>query len=166
MDISYLGKADFKIKAKVGTILATAKSLTIAHKTGGEDFSISEPGEYEVEGISVFGYKNEETKVYVVQFDDIRVAYLGDIEKPLSEKAIGELENIDVVIFCTDLMPTKDLVELVSKLEPYYVLPYGEQTAKFIASYEHGSRSVKSLNLSKVSLPEDLTEVIVFDDKI
>ncbi len=166
MDISYLGKADFKIKAKVGTILANPKSLTISHKNGGDDFSITQPGEYEVEGISVFGYKGETSNVYVVQFDDIRVAYLGDLEKSLSEKTIGELENIDVVILSADTMPTKELVDLVAKLEPYYILPYGEQTTKFIASYEHGSRSVKSLNLSKVSLPEDLTEVIVFDDKI
>lgn len=166
MDISYLGKADFKIKAKVGTILASSKALTISHKNGGNDFAITQPGEYEVEGISVFGYKADEANVYVVQFDDIRVAYLGDIEKTLSEKTIGELENIDVVILSTDTLATKDLVEIVSKLEPYYVLPYGEQVQKFIASYEHGSRSVKNLNLSKVSLPEDLTEVIVFDDKI
>jgi hypothetical protein len=163
MDISYLGKDSFKIKAKNGTITATSAKLTIAHKSGGDDFVITQPGEYEVEGISVFGYKAETTNVYVVQFDDVRVAYLGNIEKALSEKSISELENIDVVILSADSMPAKDSVELVSKLEPYYVLPYGEQTAKFIASYEHASRTVKSLNLSKVSLNEDLTEVIVFE---
>lgn len=163
MDISYLGKDNFKIKAKNGTVNALPDKLTISHKSGGDDFVITQPGEYEVEGISVFGYKTDSNNVYVIQFDDIRVAYLGNIDKALSEKNISELENIDVVILSVDSLATKDSVELVSKLEPYYVLPYGEQSAKFIASYEHGSRSVKSLNLSKVSLPEDLTEVIVFE---
>lgn len=163
MDISYLGKDSFKIKAKTGTITASSSQLTIAHKNGGEDFVITQPGEYEVEGISVFGYKAETNNLYVVQFDDVRVAYLGNIDKSLSEKSVSELENIDVVILSVDNMATKDSVELVSKLEPYYVLPYGELTAKFIASYEHASRTVKSLNLSKVSLNEDLTEVIVFE---
>ncbi|MFZ2199252.1 MAG: MBL fold metallo-hydrolase [Microgenomates group bacterium] len=163
MDITYLGKEIFKIKAKNGAVQAGEDKLTIFHKSGGEDFVISQPGEYEVEGISVFGYKAETSNVYVVQFDDIRVAYLGNLEKILTEKTIAELENIDAVILSVETLPIKDMVEMVAKLEPYYVLPYGEQTAKFVAAYEHGSRSVKSLNLSKVSLSEDLTEVIVFE---
>lgn len=163
MDISYLGKGSYKIKAKTGTVTVSAKGLTIAHKSGGDDFVINMPGEYEVEGISVFGSKTEESTVYVVQFDDVRVLYLGDLSKPLSEKNITELANIDVVIVSVDAMPTKDVVEVVAKLEPYYVLPYGEMVDKFVAAYEHGSRSVKNLPLSKQSLPDDLTEVIVFD---
>lgn len=163
MDISYLGKEIFKIKAKSGAVECSPKALTISHKSGGEDFVVTSPGEYEVEGISVFGYQVESSKVYVVQFEDMRVAYLGGLEKPLTEKNITDLENIDVVIVPVDSMPIKDVVEMVSKLEPYFVLPYGDFTDKFIASYEHGSRSVKCLNLSKLSLPDDLTEVIVFE---
>ncbi|MBP9670733.1 MBL fold metallo-hydrolase [Candidatus Woesebacteria bacterium] len=163
MDISYLGKDSFKIKAKAGTIVADPAKLTISHKSGGDDFVIDQPGEYEVEGISVFGYKTDSSNIYVIQFEDLRIAYLGNLTKSLSEKSVSELENTDVVIVSADNMPTKDLVEVVSKLEPYYVLPYGETIAKFVASYEHSSRTVKSLSLSKVSLPEDLTEVIVFE---
>lgn len=163
MDISYLGKESFKIKAKNGTVVATPKSLTISHKTGGEDFVIANPGEYEVEGISVFGYQADGSSVYVIQCDDIRVVYLGNLQKMLSEKVITDLENIDVVIVPVDTMPMKDSVEVVSKLEPYYVLPFGENIAKFVSAYEHGSRSVKSHSLSKLTLPEDLTEVIVFE---
>jgi hypothetical protein len=163
MDISYVGKDSFKIKAKTGSVLAEAAKLTISHKTGGDDFVITDPGEYEVEGISVFGYKTESETIYVVQFDDIRVAYLGNLSKLLSEKNISELENIDVVIVSTDSLAVKELTDVVSKLEPYYVLPYGEQVAKFVAAYEHASRSVKSLNLSKLSLNDDLTEVITFE---
>lgn len=163
MDISYLGKDKFKIKAKNGTVVADSTALTISHKSGGDDFVINMPGEYEVEGISVFGHKSDQTHIYVVQFDDLRVLYLGSLEKPLIEKTVTDLENIDVVIVPTDTMPVKDVVEVVSKLEPYFVLPYGEMTEKFIAAYEHGSRSVKSLNLSKLSLSADLTEVITFE---
>jgi hypothetical protein len=163
MDISYLGKDSFKIKAKVGSIVTESLKLTISHKNGGDDFVINQPGEYEVEGISVFGYKTDLSNIYVIQFEDLRIAYLGDLAKPLSEKSVSELENTDAVIVSTDSLPVKDLVEVVAKLEPYYVLPYGEQVAKFVAAYEHSSRSVKSLNLSKATLPDDLTEVIVFE---
>lgn len=164
MDISYLGKEKFKIKAKTGAVTTTGGYLTIAHKNGEDDFAIENPGEYEVEGISVFGYKAEGSSVvYVIQGEDLRIVYLGDLSKPLPPKTITELENIDVVIVSVDSMPIKDVVEVVAKLEPYYVLPYGEMTAKFVAAYEHGSRSVKSLSLNKLSLPDDLTEVITFE---
>ncbi len=164
MDISYLGKNNFKIKTKNGVVTTDEASVSIAHKTGGEpDFLVSAPGEYEVEGISVFGYAADETTVYVIQVEDVRVLHLGEMTKPLSEKLVSELENIDVVILNVDSLAVKEAGEVVSKLEPYYVLPYGEGVAQFVTSYEHGSRSVKSLSLTKLSLPEDLTEVIVFE---
>lgn len=163
MDISYAGKEVFKIKTKTGIVMADAQKLSISHKNGDPDFVINQPGEYEVEGISVFGYRSESNNVYIVQHDDVRVCFLGKIEKPLTEKTIVELENVDVVILNVDTLAPKDAVELVSKLEPYYVLPYGNDVAKFVTAYEHNSRTVKSLNLSKVSLNEDLTEVIVFE---
>ena len=163
MDISYLGESKFKIKGKNGSVVADTTALTVSHKTGGEDFVITEPGEYEVEGISVFGSKINESKIYVVQCDDVRVVYLGSLNKTLSEKEITDLENIDVVIVGVDTLPMKDTIEIVSKLEPYYILPYGEMTGKFISSYEHSSRAVKSLNLSKLGMSEDLTEVITFE---
>lgn len=163
MDINYFGKDSFKITAKNGSVVLADGRLTISHKRGGEDFVISEPGEYEVEGISVFGYKADEANVYVVQIEDLRVAYLSDLTKSLSEKLIGELENIDCVIVSTNTMSVKEVTEVIAKLEPYFVLPYGEATAKFIGSYEHGSRVVKRLNMSKLSLTDDLTEVITFE---
>lgn len=163
MDISYLGKTSFKIKAKNGAVVTEDGKLTISHKNGSEDFVIDQPGEYEVEGISVFGYRAGEAVVYVLQFNDVRVVYLGSLSKMPDEKVISDLENIDVVMVPTDELPTKDAIDIVSKLEPYYVLPYGEMRDKFVATYEHGSRVVKNLSLSKLTLPEDLTEVIVFE---
>lgn len=163
MDISYLGKDKFKIKTKTGVVMGDESVLVVSHKSGGEDFAINMPGEYEVEGISVFGYKADNSNIFVIQYEDLRVLYLGGIEKILSEKVVSELESVDVMILSVDKISTRELVELVSKLEPYYVLPYGEMTEKFIAAYEHGNRKVKSLNLSKISLATDLTEVITFE---
>lgn len=162
MEISYLGKNNFKLKTKSGSALLEPTQLTMVHKSGGEDFVINEPGEYEIEGISVFGYQTEGSTAYVFQAEDMRVLYLGELSQSLSEKNLAELENIDVVI-APPTASGKELVELVTKIEPYYILPYGENVAKFVASYDHGSRSVKSLSLSKLTLPEDLTEVIVFE---
>ncbi len=163
MDISYLNKGNYKIRAKTGTVLTQENGLKIVHKGEEPDFEIKQSGEYEVEGISVFGYESDQNIIYVVQFEDLRIAYLGNLTKTLTEKTISELENIDVVIMGVDLLASKELIEVIAKLEPYFVLPYGEQTAKFVSAYEHGSRVVKSLNLSRAGLSEDLTEVITFE---
>ncbi len=163
MEITHQAKDSFKLKAKTGVVLMSGEEITMTHKGEGEDFVINQPGEYEVEGISVFGYQSDESRVYITQVEDLRVLYLGKLGKPLSEKATQELENIDVVIVSTDVLTSKVLSDIVAKLEPYYVLPYGEKVKEFIASYDHGSRSVASLNLSRLSLSEDLTEVIVFE---
>ncbi len=57
----------------------------------------------------------------------------------------------------------KELGELIGKLEPYYVIPLGEGQEQFITSYEHSSRTVKALNISKLSLNDEVTEVILFE---
>lgn len=163
MEISRQDKDVFKLKTKTGSVLMAGAEITMSHKSGGEDFVISQSGEYEVEGISVFGYQSDEHQVYVTQVEDLRVLYLGNLAKPLSEEAVAELENIDVVIVSTDGLPSKALSEMVERFEPYYVLPYGSKVSEFFSAYEHSSRSVKSLSLSKLSLSEDLTEVIVFE---
>ncbi|MFH1243968.1 MAG: MBL fold metallo-hydrolase [bacterium] len=166
MEISYLEGEKFKIKTKTGSVVLSPASLTMSHKVGGgEDFVINKPGEYEVEGISVFGYQVGMQTIYVIQVEDLRTLYLGNLRETLSEKMLSELENIDIVIVGMEnegKLGIKEIVELVAKLEPYYVIPQGAGKDKFIASYEHGSRVVKSLSLNKLAMNEDLTEVIVF----
>ncbi len=163
MEITYLGKNNFKLKTKRGTVTLESDKLTMSHKNGGEDFYITAPGEYEVEGISVFGYKTEETTAYVIQAEEVRVLFVDRLSKPLSEKNLSELENVDVAIVPVEGGETKTVIEVLTKLEPYYVLPFKDGAKKFVQDYDHGSRSVKSLSLSKLALPEDLTEVIVFE---
>lgn len=219
MEISYLGHSCFKIKTKSGVVVTdpygksvgltmpsvSADLVTVSHMGHGDHdevgavagtsrrerpFVISEPGEYEVEGISVFGYptfhdasegsERGKNTIFVIQAEDLRILHLGDLGHMLSEKTLSELENIDVVMVPVGgkyTIDAKTAVEVVAKLEPYYVLPmhyktdkhdpkvFGELDGvdKFVTAYEHGSRAVKSLNVSRLGLPEDLTEVIVFE---
>ncbi|PIR98881.1 MBL fold metallo-hydrolase [Candidatus Collierbacteria bacterium CG10_big_fil_rev_8_21_14_0_10_44_9] len=219
MEISYLGHSCFKMKTKSGVVVTdpydkyigfpmpsvSADIVTVSHlahrdhaavelvsgnSKRDKPFVISQPGEYEVEGVSVFGYPSFHdavegkdrgiNTVYVIQAEDMRILHLGDLGHALTEKMVGELENIDVVMIPVGgvyTIGTKEAVEIIAKLEPYYVLPMHYRTEKydqkvfgeldgvekFIAAYEHGSRSVKSLSLSKLSFSEDLTEVITFE---
>lgn len=218
MEISYLGHACFKIKTKTGTVVmdpfgkmtgfsmpsVSADVVTVSHSHEDHDatsavsgtarrekpFIINEPGEYEVEGISIFGYKtfhdNKEGKergdnnVFIVQAEDLRVLHLGDLGHMPEEKLIGELDGVDILMIPTGgifTIGSQEAVKVAEAIDPYYVLPMHYKTDKhqmetygelegvesFIKNYGHNEKSVKSLNVSKLSLPQDVTEVITFE---
>lgn len=160
MEIAYLGKNNFKLKAKKG--IATYESGAKVVLTGSSakaPFTITQPGEYEVEGISVFGYQTEEVPTYVIQLDEVRVM---TIEGRIEDKLIDELDVIDVAIVSVETNP-KELVAMLGKIEPSYVVPYGESSAiaAFIKEFEHGSKEMDKLSLTKATISDELTEVVV-----
>lgn len=218
MEITYLGHSCFKIKTKAGTLVTdpygkmtglalpslSADIVTISHHHDDHDnvkavtgtsrrptpFIIDQPGEYEVEGISVFGFRSYhddkegtergENTMFIIQAEDLRILHLGDLGHKLTKEALDELEGIDIVMTPVGGVYTidaKTAAELASEIEPYFVLPMHFKTVKhdkesfeklapvedFVKEFQHGSRTVKTLNVSKLGLPEDLTEVILFE---
>lgn len=166
MEVSYLGQDKYNLKTKTGSVQLTPGQLTLVHKKEGADFVVNGPGEYEIEGMSVFGFQIGKRVVYVVQADEIRVLYLGELDPGLGEQIAEKIENVDVVVVnCREQegMGVQEAVKLIAKLEPYYVIPGGNEREEFVKHYEHGSRLVKTLPLSRLAMPEDVTEVIVFE---
>lgn len=219
MEISYLGHSAFKVKTKGATWVSdpygseigltlpsvSADVVTVSHR-GHKDheavelvsgttrrpkpFVIDEPGEYEVEGISVFGYQTWHddkqgtlrgpNTIYLVQAEEIRILHLGDLGHSLDDKLLSELESVDVLMAPVGghyTIDAKQVMELAGKLDPTYILPMHYRTDEhnqevfgklatrdeFVQYATLPSRSVKSLTLNKLSMPEDLTEVIVFE---
>ena len=218
MEITYLGHSAFKIKTKTATLVTdpygkmtgfvmpavSADLITVSHHHEDHDnikavsgtarranpFVIDSPGEYEIEGISVFGYqtyhdaengaKRGNNVIYVIQAEDLRILHLGDLGHKLSKEIIDELDGIDVVMIPVGgdyTVDAKMAAEIAAELEPYYVIPMHFKTEKhddktfgqlatveeFVKEFQHGSRTVKNLSISKLGLPEDLTEVILFE---
>lgn len=155
-----------------------------------EPFVITEPGEYEVEGITILGYQTShdqksgeergENVIYVVQAEDLRILHLGDLGHELTEKLADELDGVDILMVPVGGIYTIDpetAVKVIDAIEPAYVLPMHYKTpahnqetfgkvaelTKFTSVFGHNTRTVKSLTVSKLSLPQDLTEVIVFE---
>lgn len=181
MDISYLGQTAFKVKTKTGMVLldpisggscdivtasfgkANLKGVTGTTRRE-KPFVIEAPGEYEIEGISVFGFQETaENTLFVLQAEDLRIVHLGQIGSELSEKMINDLDGIDAVM--VPVSKPELAIKLVEKIDPYYVIPMGEKAEidKFVTVYGRAPRTVKSLAISKLSLPQDATEVIVFE---
>lgn len=219
MEIAYLGHSAFKIKTKTGTLITdpygkhigfalpsvSADVITVSHRGHGdhdeisavtgtarrpEPFVIDEPGEYEIEGISIFGYQTWHDDVegtlrgpntiYVIQAEDVRILHLGDLGHMLEDKLLEEIDSVDVLMVPVGghyTINAKRAVEVVSAIDPTFILPmhyktdahdtktFGALTSRdeFVKLSGLSARTVTSLSLSKLSLPEDLSEVIVFE---
>ena len=161
MEIAKASGSNIKIKTKRGSVsVGNDRAITLMGSGEKSPFVVNEPGEYEVEGMSVFGYFDNDEIVFVVQVDEVRVLLT---ESMLSDKLIEEIDVIDVVILGLDKIRSKEAGELVEKIEPSYVIPYGEKTKveAFVKDFEHGSKQVEKLVLNKATITDEITEVIV-----
>lgn len=161
MDITRSGEKSYKIKGKRGAVTAlVGKSIEIVGGVSKTPFLITQPGEYEVEGISVFAYQADQTLAALVQVEDVKVLV---IEESVSDALIEEMDVVDVVLLGTDVVASKELVTLVGKIEPSYVVPAGDEAsvAAFVKDFEHTSRISDKLTLSKATMATDITDVVV-----
>jgi hypothetical protein len=95
MDIFTVGKSGFKIKGKSAVAVVDHGEVVLERE---KPFKITEPGEYEVSGISVIGVQDETGKIYVIEMDNLRIAYLENINHKLTEKQIEEIGPVDIAI--------------------------------------------------------------------
>lgn len=160
MDISYLGHSSFKIKTKAVSIITDpfdpkmvglkysdveGEIVTISHNHGDHNAFdkvasvkkvVNGPGEYEISGVSIYGYntfhdnKNGEERgrntVYAIEAEGLRIVHLGDLGHALSDGLIEEIGDVDVLIIPVGGFFTigpKEATEIVSKIEPFFVIP-------------------------------------------
>lgn len=160
MEITYLGHSSFKIKTKTASVItdpfdpkmvglkytnADAEIVTVSH--GHEDHNmtamvnsakkiIQGPGEYEISGISIIGYrsfhdnkKGEErgkNTIYIFEAEGLRIAHLGDLGHALSDDMVSEIGSIDVLMIPvggTYTIGSKEATEVASKIGPYFIIP-------------------------------------------
>ncbi|MEI6690890.1 MAG: MBL fold metallo-hydrolase [bacterium] len=157
MEILRLSPSTFRLKTKT-IVVSLDNNVSINAKA--KSFEIIEPGEYEVEGVSVFGFGIALDKVaYLIQTEGLRIVYLNKVQQELTESQIEEFGRVDVLMVSAG----SSAVKMVEALEPTYVLPFelDVPVTSFVAAYERGSREASSLSVSIATLPQDLTEVVV-----
>lgn len=160
MDITYLGHSSFRIKTKTATVVTDpfdpkmvglkfsgvdGEIVTVSHahndhnnvsKVTGVKKVIDGPGEYEIAGVSIIGYrsfhdsKNGEERgkntIYVIEADGLRIAHLGDLGHSLSDDLVSEMGSIDILMIPVGGVFTigpKEAVEIASKIDPYFIIP-------------------------------------------
>lgn len=213
MEIAYLGHSSFKLKGKQGTVVTdpyskevgfsmpsvSADVVTFSHAHGDHNnagavsttsrrahpFMVTKPGEYEVAGISVFGFKSfhddnqgkdrGDNIIFKILLDGVNIVHLGDLGHSLDEALVESLGNVDVLIcpvggeFTID--PDKAM-EVIQEIEPYYVLPMHYKTDEHSEAYSKlktleefekvfgvTPEVTKSLSVSLTGMPEQTTLV-------
>lgn len=209
MDITYLGHSSFKIKTKTATVVtdpylgkSEADIVTISHehsdhnnleKVSGYKKVLNGAGEYEVMGVSVLGFntyhddkKGEErgkNVIYVIEAEGLRIAHLGDLGHELSTELVDDMGSIDILMLPVGGVYTidaKQAASVVSKIEPYYVIPMHYKNSKlksdvveklspvedFVKELGAPSETLPKLSIKKVDITEDQnTRVVVLESK-
>ncbi len=99
----------------------------------GKPFIVSEPGEYEVGGVFVYGVQDplaDEGKkrpiLFRIEAEDMVVAFLGNLKRPLTNDEIDGLGNVDILILPVgggDVFDAKTATKVMSQIEPRIVVP-------------------------------------------
>lgn len=215
MEITYLGHSCFKLAGKSGTVVTdpfgehvglslpkvSADLVTMSHQHPDHNafekiqgtarrekpFIITELGEYEVGGISVFGtltyhdasqgVERGPNFVFTILIDGITVCHLGDLGHELTVDQVSNIGSVDVVLCPVGGVYTinpEQAVKVISQLEPSIVIPmhyrtpahdtklFGEvaPVSDFLKEYGSNPEPVPKLSLDKLKLPEE-TELVV-----
>jgi L-ascorbate metabolism protein UlaG (beta-lactamase superfamily) len=214
MDIFYLGHSSFHIKEKDISVVAdpfdpdsvgirfpkvSATVVTVSHDhddhnkselVSGVKKTISGPGEYEVEGISILGFSSyhDDNKgkdrgrntIYVYEMGGLRVCHLGDLGHTLKENDVAAIGDIDVLMVPVGghfTIGAKDAAAVVHSIEPRIIIPMHYQVPglnqklfsdlsdekPFLSEMGITEKREKKVSLKEGSLPEEGQEVIVLE---
>lgn len=150
----------------------------------GSPFTISEPGEYEVGGVFVYGIQDTDADegakrpfIYRIEAEDMSVAFLGGLNRTLTNKEIESLGNIDILILPVgggEVYDAKTASKIMSQVEPRIVIPVhyhisGIKTKlgtvdQFCSALGVCKREdVNKLKISKKDLPADDVLIMVVE---
>jgi len=205
MQIQYFGLSSFKITTKEATIITdpfhkdsgltpprgAADILVLAQKNSklysavsgisGDHFDISDPGEYDIKGVTVTGIPlKQEDKyitIFLIESEDMRILNLTHIKEfNLTENELEELGEIDILILPVGgntVMSASAASKAVNEIEPKIVIPSHykmpgliidvDDLNKFIKEMGGKKEEMEKLTVKKKDLPEEGTKVVVLE---
>ncbi len=206
MQIQYFGLSSFKITTKEATIITdpfdkesgltpprgAADILVLAEKNNklynatsgisGEPFLITDPGEYDLKGVTVTGIPLEQdpkryVTVYLIESEDISILNLTHIrEWNIKESDLEDLGEIDILILpvgSNSVLTPKIASQIVNDIGPKIVIPSHYETSGlklpneklevFLKQYGSKSEPIEKLMIKKKELVEEKTQVIILE---
>lgn len=159
MEITWLGHSCFRLRGRnaavltdpyarsagyaLGRVTADLVTLSNAHphhsaadEVEGEPVILDGPGEYEVKGVVVTGFRTDHPRrdgpsvprntAFIIEIDDVTICHLGDVTRVLTTEQIELAKDVHVLLVpvgghCT-IAPAQ-AAEVISQIEPKVVVP-------------------------------------------
>ncbi len=205
MQIQYFGLSSFKITTKEATIITdpfhkdsgltpprgVADVLILAQKDktlysamsgiSGEHFDITDPGEYDVKGVTVTGVPLKQEGAYVTVFliesEDIKILNLTHIKEfNMKEDELESLGDIDILILPVGgntVMSASVASKAVNEIEPKIVIPSHykmsdlildlDSLEKFTKEMGGKKEEMEKLTIKKKELQEEGTKLVILE---
>ena len=205
MQIQYFGLSSFKITTKEATIITdpfhkdsgltpprgAADILILAEKNkslysaisgiSAGYFNISDPGEYDVKGVTVTGVPLKQGEKYITVFliesEDIRVLNLTHIQQfNMSEDELEALGDIDILILPVGgntVLSASAASKAVNEIEPKIVIPSHykmsglildlDTVEKFTKEMGGKKEEMEKLTIKKKELQEEGTKLVILE---
>ena len=188
MVINYLGNGSFKLQSGETSLLVNPESARFkadlilrtltpteflkANVGSAEQNDICFPGEYEVKGIEVLGIAvpQESTDkfiktVYLVNWEEIQLAFLGHISRPPSEEIIDALDEPDVLVLPVGgghFLDASAAAKIAKQLEPSFIIPtFYKSPAEFLKAMGQKGEVQEKLVFKKKDLGETRDKVVI-----
>lgn len=123
---------------------------------------ISDPGEYEVSEVSVFGIParshmdekgQESATIFKIQYEDIRVGIVGHIHPDISEEYIEELGAVDILVVPVGgngyTLDGIGALSVIKKFDPKVVIPthYADSKITYPVPQQDLAEALKGLSM-------------------
>jgi len=192
MEITWYGHSCFRLKGRGAAVVTdpycpelgrelpklSASILTISHGHSnhcytkgfrGSPYIINGPGEYEVDGVFVFGvatyhdtkngHERGKNTAYMIQLEDLTICHLGDLGHAPAQEQIEQFDGIDVLLVPVGgktALNGAQAAEVVALLEPAIAIPMHFKMPGLNADLETERRFLKEMG---IEAPEKLASL-------
>jgi len=205
MQIQYFGLSSFKITTKEATIITdpfhkdsgltpprgAADILILASKSSklysaesgisGQHFDVTDPGEYDVKGVTITGVplKQEDkyVTIFLIESEDIRILNLTHIKEfNLKEDEVEALGDIDILILPVggnSVLSASAASKVVNEVEPKIVIPSHykmkdlildlDSLEKFVKEMGGKKEEMEKFSVKKKELQEEGTKLVILE---
>lgn len=151
----------------------------------GQPFIINTPGEYEIKRVFIQGIPSVHDDkegaergnniIFLLEFEEVKIAHLGDLGNTLSDEQLDKLEGVDILLIPVGGVYTidgKKAAEVVSQIEPRIIIPMHYKIPGLKVNLQTADKfcdemGVKKngednkLRITKKDLPVEETKVII-----
>jgi L-ascorbate metabolism protein UlaG (beta-lactamase superfamily) len=113
-------------KLKADIVVSTDNNDVLANnidRISGNPFQVTAPGEYEIQGVFLYGIPTSGGTCIMLEAEGLKVAHLGTTAPVLSDQELERLEGVDVLLLPVSGGSSKQLSTLISQIQPRLLVP-------------------------------------------